>query len=168
MAEPLASVAPETPDWTTVQLKMVPETRLVKAIEGAVPEQIVWAAGVAETVGIGLLVRVKVCGVPVQVVPELVKTGVTTIVAVSGEFPGFAIVNEAMSPLPLAAKPIEGLSFVQLKMVPGTVPTKLTNEVEAELQRIWFPGLATVGIGLTVITTTKGVPLQPFDKGVMV
>jgi len=41
MAEPEANVAPETPDCTTVQAKVVPDTLLVSAIEGAVPEQMV-------------------------------------------------------------------------------------------------------------------------------
>ena len=53
MIEPLPLLAPETPDCTTVQLKLVPGTELPMAIEGAVPEQMVCDTGVAVTSGIG-------------------------------------------------------------------------------------------------------------------
>jgi len=41
MLAPLAFVAPVTPDWVTVQVKVDPVTLLVSAIEVAIPEQIV-------------------------------------------------------------------------------------------------------------------------------
>jgi len=53
MAAPEVAVAPETPDCTTVQEKVVPVTLLVRAMEEAVPEQIDCDAGVAVTTGIG-------------------------------------------------------------------------------------------------------------------
>ena len=66
MVAPEDAVAPETPDCTTVQAKVVPATLLVRATEDAVPEQIVWEAGVAVTTGVGLTVTTTVTGVPEQ------------------------------------------------------------------------------------------------------
>lgn len=57
---------------------------------------------------------VNVVAVPEQVVPPLVYVGVTVIVAVTGAVPLFTAVNEAMLPVPLAARPIEALLLVQL------------------------------------------------------
>ena len=57
---------------------------------------------------------VNVIGVPVQLTPPLVITGVTVIVAVTGTDVLFIAINEAMFPLPLAANPIEGVLFIQL------------------------------------------------------
>jgi len=53
MVDPEDAVAPETPDSTTVQANVVPETLLESAIDGAVPEQIVFEAGVAVATGLG-------------------------------------------------------------------------------------------------------------------
>jgi hypothetical protein len=47
-------------------LKVVPATVLVKAIDGAVFEQIVCVTGVAVATGVGLTVIVTVIGVPSQ------------------------------------------------------------------------------------------------------
>jgi hypothetical protein len=47
-------------DCTTVQANVVPETLLVKAIDGDVPEQIVFDAGLGSTFGIGLIVIITV------------------------------------------------------------------------------------------------------------
>ena len=68
-----------------------------------------WSAGLS-TVGVGLTVMVKVDEMPGQPV----DVGVTVIVPVIGAFVALVAVNEAISPLPLAAKPIAVLSFVQL------------------------------------------------------
>lgn len=57
-------MAPETPDWTTVQTKVVPVTLLVRAMDGAVAEQIVCEPGVAVATGVGLTVMITVTGVP--------------------------------------------------------------------------------------------------------
>ena len=64
----------------------------------------------ASTVGVGFTVIVKVAGVPGQ--PFAV--GVTVTVAVTGVLPVLVAVNAPMLPLPLAARPIEGVEFVQL------------------------------------------------------
>jgi len=64
MVEPEAAVAPETPDCTTVQAKVVPANVLVRTMEGAVPEQIVWVPGVAVATGVGFTVTITDSGVP--------------------------------------------------------------------------------------------------------
>jgi hypothetical protein len=66
MLVPEAAVAPETPDCTTVQEKVVPVTLLVRAMEEAVPEHIVCEPGVAVATGIGFTVIKTVIGVPAQ------------------------------------------------------------------------------------------------------
>jgi hypothetical protein len=66
MVDPEDVVAPETPDCTTVQAKVVPVTLLVRAIEEAIPEQIVCDAGVVVATGMGFTVITTVFGVPAQ------------------------------------------------------------------------------------------------------
>jgi len=51
------------------------------------------------------------------------------MVAVSGVPPVFVAVNEAIFPVPLAGKPIPGVSLVHVKVLP--VPVKLIAEVAA-------------------------------------
>ena len=50
---------------------------------------------------------------PVQLTPPLVKVGVTVIVATTGAVPVLVAINEAILPLPEAARPILVTSFVQ-------------------------------------------------------
>ena len=64
MLVPEAAVAPETPDCTTVQAKVVPVTLLLRATEEAVPEQIVCDVGVAVATGVGFTVTTTTLGVP--------------------------------------------------------------------------------------------------------
>jgi len=52
---------------------------------------------------------------------------VAVIVAVTGLVPVFTAVNEAILPLPLAAKPMPGVSLVQVKVL--AVPAKVTAVV---------------------------------------
>ena len=66
------------------------------------------------TVGTGLTVIVKGEVIPVQVVPELVKVGVREIVAVTGAVVELVAMNEEISPVPLAASPIEVVELTQL------------------------------------------------------
>ena len=73
------------------------------------PLHFVWSAGLS-TVGVGLTVMVKETGVPGQPL----AVGVTSIVPVIAVFPVLVAVNEAISPVPLAAKPMAVLVFVQL------------------------------------------------------
>jgi hypothetical protein len=92
-----------------VQLKVAPAVPANVTAVVLAPLQTTWSAG-SVTVGVGLTVMVKVCGVPTH--PA--KTGVTVTVAVTGTAPAFTPVNDAMFPEPLAASPIPGVSFVQL------------------------------------------------------
>ena len=62
--------------------------------------------------------------------------GVTVIVAVTGAVPVLIAANEGIFPLPDAAKPIDVLLFVQLKVVPLTAPEKATRFVEAPLHKV--------------------------------
>ena len=66
------------------------------------------------TTGGGLTVIVKVIGVPTQLTAPLVYVGVTVIVATTGALVTFTAVKLAISPVPLAARPIDGALLVQL------------------------------------------------------
>jgi len=75
----------------------------------AVPLHQSWLA-MLFTLGAGFTVMVKLLGVPTQPL----AVGVTVIVATTGVVPVLTAVNTGMSPLPVAAKPIAGLLFVQV------------------------------------------------------
>jgi hypothetical protein len=93
------------------QLNTVPGTLLFNTmVATGFPEHSVCAAGFAMALGAGFMVKVKVLKVPVHT-PE---TGVTFMVAVMGRLPVFSAVKDGISPTPLAAKPMEGVLFVQL------------------------------------------------------
>ena len=63
----------------------------------------------------GLIVIVNVLGVPVvQVTPALVYVGVTAIIAFIGIVPEFTAVKLGIVPVPFAANPIDGVSFVHV------------------------------------------------------
>lgn len=62
---------------------------------------------------VGLTVIVNVLACPVQFI-ALLYTGVTVMVADTGEVPPLIAVKDGIFPIPLAARPIEGLLFVQL------------------------------------------------------
>ena len=94
-----------------------PVVEVDNPIPVAEPEQIVWDAGIAITVGIGLTVMVKLCEVPAQPVAPFVKVGVTISVAMIGELPMLVAVKDGIPvtvPELLAARPIAGVSFVQV------------------------------------------------------
>src|SRR5262245_54448601 len=97
-----------------VQLNVVFGVALVGIKLKKAPLQIAGGGKVLLNAGSGFTVIVNDCGVPVQ--PLL--TGVTVIVAVTGEVPLLVALNDAMLPLPLAARPIDVLLFVQLNVVP--------------------------------------------------
>ena len=69
---------------------------------------------IAFTVAVGLTVMVNVMAVPTQLTPPLVNVGVTVMVAVTGATPVLLEINTGMLPLPFAAKPMDGVLFVQL------------------------------------------------------
>jgi len=94
-----------------------PVVEVLNPIPVADPVQIVCNGGVAMAVGVGLTVMVKLCGVPEQPVPPLVKVGVTVMVAVTGEVPLLVAVKEGIPvevPLLEAAKPMLCVSLVQV------------------------------------------------------
>ena len=62
---------------------------------------------------VGLTVIVKVFEGPVQLGPPFVNVGVTVMVAITGAVPELVAVNEAILPLPEAARPMLVTSFVQ-------------------------------------------------------
>jgi hypothetical protein len=92
------------------------------------------------------------------------------MVAVIGEKVGFAAVNAGteFGPVPLAARPIAGLLFVQVKVVPATGPVKLVAGAEAPLQYTWFAIGLTVTVGFTVTVYEEVVPAHPLAVGVTV
>lgn len=136
----------------------------VISIAPSVETQVVGSVLILVTVGLGLTVIVKVSGVPRQ--PFTV--GVTVIDAVTAVVPEFTAVNVGISPFPLAARPMEGVSFVQANVPPDGMLVKFTAAVELPLQTDWFEMVATVGVGSTVIVKVDGVPGQPFNDGVTV
>jgi hypothetical protein len=73
------------------------------------PLHSVWLTTVL-TPGVGFTVISKVFALPVQPLAD----GVTVIVAFTGAVVVLAAVKAAMSPAPLAARPIEVVLFVQL------------------------------------------------------
>ena len=69
-------------------------------------------------VGVGFTVIVKLFVEPVQPFAD----GVTTIAATEGTFVPFNAVKDGILPVPEPASPMLELLFVQLKLVPATVP----------------------------------------------
>jgi len=130
-----------------VQLQSVPLTELEKntAVDAS-PLHKIWSAGFT-SIGVGFTMMVNVLGTAGQIPFE----GVTVIVAVSTTLPVFTAVKAGISPLPLAARPMDGLLFVQLKLVPLNVPVKATVFVVDPLHNTWFAGCATVGDGYIFI-----------------
>lgn len=84
------------------------------------------------------------------------------MVAVIGELPLFIAVNEGISPVPEAPKPIEGLLFVQAYVL---VPPEFEdpNVIAATvfpLQTSIGDGLFTFALGLTVMVKVFVAPIQ--------
>ena len=107
------------PGWVFTQLYTIvlagkPELGLLKVIAFVnVAAQSSWLV-TALTVAVGFTDILNVVGVPVQVVPALVKVGVTVMLPVIGFAVALVTVNGAILPVPLAARPIPVLSFTQL------------------------------------------------------
>jgi hypothetical protein len=102
-----------------------PLVELVKLMFVAAPLQITGALLVAVKEGLGLTTIVNTCDVPGHTPNE----GVTVIVAVTGPFPELIPVKAAMLPVPLAGKPIAGVSLDQLNVAPA-VPVNVIAETE--------------------------------------
>jgi hypothetical protein len=60
-------------------------------------------------------------------------------------------VNVPTSPVPLPESPINGLLFVQLNVVPDTVPLTVVAGTKIPLQWTWLFMEFTVGVGCIVI-----------------
>jgi hypothetical protein len=117
LSVPLSSIPVNMVVLSLVHEKVVPVTLFgLVIIIGAMapPGQIVWVRGVAATVGAGFTVMVKLTGVPKQSTPPPLKTGVTVMVAKTGVLPALTGVNVGILPVPLAARPIVLLLFVQV------------------------------------------------------
>ena len=74
--------------------------------------------------------------------------------------PPFVAVNDDISPVPFAARPIEGVLFTQLYTVPGTDPEKVMAAVEVLLHTTWLETAFTVAVGFTVIVKVFEEPVQ--------
>ena len=100
----------------------------------------------------GLTVKSPAAKEPVKVrtLAPLVA-GLTVMVAVTGVPPVFTALNEAIFPIPLAARPIDGVLFVQLNTVPATGPVKVTAVVGDPLHTTWLVTGLTVICGPTVV-----------------
>jgi hypothetical protein len=107
---------------------------------------------------------VKLNGVPIQ--PFVF--GVTVIVAITGVKPRFIVLKLAIFPLPDAAKPMDGVSFIQSNVVPVTFPVKEIAPLAAPLHLTKFAIGFTVGFGLTVMVKVLGTPEQVLATGVIV
>ena len=99
------------------------------------------------TIGVGFTVIVKIDAVPAQPL----TVGVTVIVAMMGAVVVLVAVKLGMLPVSLAAKPIVGSEFVQEKLSPLGLLTKIGGLTTALLHTVMFAGTVTVGVGFTVM-----------------
>ncbi len=90
--------------------------------------------------------------------------------ATIGAVPVFVVVNDAISPVPEAARPIVVLLLVHAYVVTPTVlfVVKVTGVVAEPTQSAWFPMLFTWPAGFTITSTVTEVPVQTPIAGVMV
>ena len=104
---------------------------------------------------------------PIQVTPALVKLGVIVNVTVIGVLVGFVNVPLMGVPEPLVAIPVTtGLSLVQVKVVPATVPVNAILVIALPEQIVCEAGVAVAfGVGLTVMVKVFDGPIQ-FTVGV--
>ncbi len=108
--------------------------------------------------GEGFTVMVNVFGNPGQ----LSAVGFTVIVETIGVEPKFVAVNDGISLLSASVdKPIATFEFVQSNTVFGVRLSKTTGLLNSPLQSSWSSGLATTGVGFTVIVKLTSAPGQP-------
>jgi hypothetical protein len=69
------------------------------------------------------------------------------IVPEIGAFVVFVAVNEGIFPLPLAARPIDVLLFVHVKVVLETGPESVVTGTTTPVQEVLFAIVLTVGFG---------------------
>src|ERR1700733_3722218 len=84
----------------------------------------------------------------------------TLTVAVTGLPPVFTALKAAILPVPLAAKPMDGVLLVQLN---APVPEKFTAAVEAPFKTVWFDTVFTVGSAFTVPATATFLLVDPVE-----
>ena len=86
--------------------------------------------------------------------------GVAVIVAITGLLSVFTLINEAILPMPLAAKPVLGALLTQLKVF--AIPVKLIAVVAAPFKTIWFCcSIYFVGNAFTVPATATLTLVPP-------
>ena len=146
-----------------IHVNVAPATGLVKLVAGiATPLHTIMFAGTT-TVGDGFTVIVNVIGVPGQ--PAAL--GVMVIVPDMATPPPFVAMNEGTLPAPAAAKPMAGLEFVHVKVVPAVglviVVIGTVAPVQIDIGAIGF----TVGIGFTVTTKLTFGPTQDAGAGLI-
>ena len=105
---------------------------------------------------------VKVWVGPSQVIPALLKCGVTTMVAKTGVVPGFDTTNAGMFPVPVAARPMPVPELTQVYVVvpPVLFVIKMTGIVRAPVHNTWSGGSVTWPVGFTVMVKVWGWPGQ--------
>lgn len=99
------------------------------------------------TMGVGLMVMVKVLATPGQVLPGIV--GVTVIVEVIGVPLALVAVKAGKLPAPLAPNPIEVFEFVHVNEAPAGVLAKVFMGTIEPAQAVMFASGTTVGLGVT-------------------
>ena len=93
-----------------------------------------------ESCGVGFIVIVKVFDDPGQSFDAKLNEGVTVIFASIGEFPGLVAVKDKL-PEPLAASPIDGLSFTQpYDVVPTVLIVVNATAAGSLLQKVTLAG----------------------------
>lgn len=163
LPEPFAAMPVTLAVLSRVQVKVVLATGPASAIVVIVPpEQIVWEAGVAVPVGVGLTITVAVIALPGQVF----AVGVIVNVTVIGALVVLVSVPEIL-PEPLAAIPVTpGLLRVQLNVVFATLPVRTIVVIVPPEQIVCEDGVATAfGVGFTVMVNVCGVPWQVVSVG---
>lgn len=156
---PVPEAASPIPVLLFAQLYTVPATGPAMLTAAVVaPLQRTWLA-ITFTAGVGLTVMVNVRTGPVQVTPPLVNEAVTVMVAVTGTVVAFVAVKLAIFPVPLAARPMDMVLFVQLYVAPVVELVNVTAVVVL-LHNTLLATRSTVGVGFTVIVKVTGVPEQ--------
>lgn len=101
---------------------------------------------------------VKVFEGPVQ----LLRVGVTVMVAVMGDVVLLTAVNGGTLPIPPIESPIAGLEFVQLYVAPAGVLIKAPSGIADPAQYVRSAGTVTTGRGFTVMKNVLAVLTHEF------
>src|SRR4051812_23935064 len=96
--------------------------------------------------GVGFTVIVYVTGVPLH--PD--NAGVTVMVPEIALEPLLVAVNAGTLPVPLAARPIAVLEFVQVYVAPAGVLLSVLAGTASPSQYVPFAGAVMEGVGFTV------------------